>query len=262
MRKTFLDGIMLLIIAGAILAWVNINHINSTTSFINYFRHLSTKAQKCVGSGRHPYAHCFNYNNIGGGNGSSAITQGANGKPNKISQSQVHTNEVSLTKVTSGTPSTNAKYAPAQWQHWLGSPCDVGDQVLINQGKKIKLSPQNKCDILSGSWVSPYDGKKITNPSGVSIDSIVPIQYAVKNGGNSWTAAKKQQFANDSSQLVAVSNQSYRAKDFRFPDQWMPSNHSYDCEYSIIWTKVLQKYKLGINASNMKVLTNGLKSCR
>ena len=58
---------------------------------------------------------------------------------------------------------------------------------------------------------------------------MVPLSDAWKSGANTWTTAKRQQFANDltNPQLIAVTDNVNQAKGDKSPDVWTPPLSKY-----------------------------------
>lgn len=90
--------------------------------------------------------------------------------------------------------------------------CDVRERVSIRDGQNIDTGAG--CRITGGRWRSIYDGKTLRSASKVDIDHVVPLAEAWRSGARSWSAARRERFANDlrEPQLVAVSASSNRSK--------------------------------------------------
>lgn len=156
----------------------------------------------------------------------------------------------------------NAGYKRSQWRHWIGEPCDTRDNVLMAQGKNVKVTKTaSTCKVTSGEWESPYDGKKFTDPSGMDIDHMIPLGYAALHGGQAWSPAKKQQFANDTTQLIAVSANANRSKSDKGPSEYMPRD-SYKCQYARVWVATATKYGVSLTKKDKDVLSSTLKNCQ
>lgn len=285
-------GFILFVLAGFILAWVNVNNIHSASDIYDYFHAASNKVDK---KGRECGADKLEWNcdssaPQGGGNGKITLpgTTGdgkihlpsGGGKPGeKINinpptapeainnaapnvASSMDSIKGALSKVKVQPPTTDKSYKRSEWRHWIGEPCNTRNQVLMNQGKNVKVSKtSSSCKITSGEWASPYDGKKITNPSELDIDHMIPLGYAAHHGGQAWSPAKKQQFANDTTQLVAVSANSNRSKSDKGPSEYMPQD-SYKCEYAKAWVSTATKYGVSLEKKDKDVLSSTLKNCQ
>jgi hypothetical protein len=153
-------------------------------------------------------------------------------------------------------------YSREKFPHWrdTGSNCDVRDSVLKRDGKNVKLSG---CNVVAGTWVSFYDGDKITDPAKVDIDHMVPLANAWRSGANKWTTDKRSDFANDldDPQLIAVSASSNRSKGDQDPSTWKPEQQSSWCEYAADWITVKSVWKLTVTAKEKAALDDMLSTC-
>lgn len=168
----------------------------------------------------------------------------------------------------------DGKYNPAEWNVWAinsATMCSTRAEVLKAQGADVttKDGSSHGCSVTGGTWVSPYDGQTIKVAQGedvkairdgVQIDHVVPMKYAAEHGGKSWTAEEKSQFANDTNQLVAVSESARRAKGDNSPSKYMPQQ-SEQCRYSQIWVDTVKKYDLTITKGDKEALKKGLATC-
>ena len=122
-----------------------------------------------------------------------------------------------LASLTVKTEGTTTGYSRDKFPHWINQSgtCDTREEVLKRDGTGVKVD--SSCQPTSGSWTSVYDEKTFTDSSDLDIDHIVPLAEAWKSGANTWTQAKRQEFANNLtiSQLIAVSASSNRSKSDR-----------------------------------------------
>ncbi|MBU2663336.1 HNH endonuclease family protein [Actinoplanes bogorensis] len=153
-------------------------------------------------------------------------------------------------------------YSREKFPHWrsTGSNCDVRDSVLKRDGKNVKTSG---CNVVAGSWVSLYDGQKLTSPTKVDIDHMVPLANAWRSGASKWTTAQREDFANDldDPQLIAVSASSNRSKGDQDPSTWKPTESSSWCEYAQDWIAVKVKWKLTVTTKEKTALKDMLETC-
>jgi hypothetical protein len=153
-------------------------------------------------------------------------------------------------------------YSRARFPHWrdAGRNCDVRDTVLKRDGKNVKLSG---CNVVGGRWVSAYDERTLTEPSGVDIDHMVPLANAWRSGADKWNDDRRGDFANDLTrpQLRAVSASSNRAKGDQDPSQWKPANRSFWCAYAVDWIAVKHFWKLRVTTAEKAALSDMLDTC-
>jgi hypothetical protein len=168
-----------------------------------------------------------------------------------------------LAELTVGGPQSMAGYSRARFPHWIeqGGGCNTRDLVLKRQGQGVVATAT--CKITAGSWLSPYDNKTYTDPQQVDVDHLVPLANAWRSGANTWTDAKRQDFANDLTrpQLLAVSLTQNRAKGDQDPSQWKPPNHGHWCRYAEDWIAVKHFWALTVTAAEKTALTDMLGVC-
>lgn len=179
---------------------------------------------------------------------------------------QVHqapTSKQILALLKTKSESASSSYNRSYFKHWIdadGNGCDTRDEVLA-QESKTRVS----CiDLASGSWVSLYDGAKISNPSALDIDHFIPLKEAWESGASNWDDDTRERFANDlsySQSLIAVSASSNRSKSDRDPGAWLPTSKAFTCKYVGIWVAVKYRWGLSIDSIEKRVLTTKISSC-
>ncbi|SEG94291.1 Protein of unknown function [Nonomuraea solani] len=154
-------------------------------------------------------------------------------------------------------------YSRARFSHWSqrGHACDTRELVLERDGTDVQQDEQ--CRAISGTWHSEYDGKDVADASALDIDHMVPLAQAWRSGANTWTDARRKQFANDMEgpQLIAVSAASNRSKGDQSPDQWRPPRRNYWCTYSRAWIDVKARYQLTITEAERDALERMVQTC-
>ncbi|MFD8326048.1 HNH endonuclease family protein [Streptomyces lydicus] len=169
--------------------------------------------------------------------------------------------ELAALKVAPHGPMTG--YRRSAFPHWAeqGAHCDTRERVLQRDGTGVRRDKE--CRAVSGSWVSPYDGKKFSVASAADIDHMVPLANAWRSGARSWDPAKRKAFANDLThpQLLAVSAASNRSKGDQGPDEWQPPAKTFWCTYGRAWTSVKATYALSVTQAEKEKLTEMLDTC-
>jgi hypothetical protein len=145
------------------------------------------------------------------------------------------------------------EYDRAFFKHWVDADrdgCDTRREVL----KHESLTPVvvvGSCTIISGEWLSPYDGKTFVNPGDLDIDHMVPLKEAWRSGAHAWDDSRREKFANDVEweySLIAVSASTNRSKSDRDPAAWLPPQNSFTCEYVYQWVTVKIRWDLTMDA--------------
>ncbi len=157
-------------------------------------------------------------------------------------------------------------YNREDWKHWSDPDNDCMNtrhEVLNDQAEKgsVKLSPDG-CYVSRGKWLDPFSGKILTRASDLDVDHIIPLKWAHEHGGANWSKSKKEQFANDPKNLLAVDDGLNQQKGAKGPSEWMPPNHDYRCEYLYRWKTVLDEYDdLKMRSGEKRVFERQLGAC-
>lgn len=107
------------------------------------------------------------------------------------------------------------------------------------------------CEITPTPVTDPYTGSSL--PEDIQIDHIFPLRAAWDLGAHSWPAEKRKRFANDPSNLVAVSAQANQEKSDLLPSQWMPEVRR-GCWYARRLAAVAAAYELPLPRSDRRVM--------
>lgn len=114
-----------------------------------------------------------------------------------------------------------------------------------------RLSPDG-CYVSAGRWIDPFGGKTLTRASDIDIDHVIPLKWAHAHGAANWPRDRKEQFANDPDNLLAVDDGLNQSKGAKGPDQWMPPMETFHCTYLSQWQHVLTKYQLEMTAAESR----------
>ncbi|AOS66003.1 HNH endonuclease family protein [Actinoalloteichus hymeniacidonis] len=154
-------------------------------------------------------------------------------------------------------------YSRDLFPHWsaVEGNCNAREMVLRRDGDNVQVG--NDCYPTSGSWYSEFDGQTRTVPSEISIDHVVPLAAAWRSGARSWTAARREAFANDltNPQLIAVTGSVNSSKGDQTPDEWVPPRTAYHCTYARIWIGSKSAWDLTVTSSERSALTRLLDTC-
>lgn len=257
MMKPVVTSFWLIIVAAGLVALARANDLNSPNDVWDYATSWSQKVDECIGT-----AEELECDPSLDGNGGETV--GDLPKPDEeITEPEIKALLGKLDGLKSS-PSEEVAYDRAEWKHWTDpedNGCDSREDVLMRQGKNVKTSESDQCDVVSGEWVSPYEGLKITDPSSIDIDHVIPLGWAAKNGGQDWDAETKEAFANDFIHLLATSASTNRSKSDRGPSEYMPERKEFWCSYGRIWVSTASKYGLSMPDADKAVLREAIQSC-
>jgi hypothetical protein len=133
-------------------------------------------------------------------------------------------------------------------------------RVVLLGESTVKAKRGAGCKIITGKWVSWYDGRTWTRPSDVDIDHMVPLKEAWDSGARLWSATDRMRYANDlsfASTLVAATDNVNASKGERDPADWMPSKAR--CRYATQWVTVKYRWQLSLDRREKNKLSPILK---
>lgn len=273
-KSGVLNYIWLCVLAGALLAFINING-GSSENLIDKVFVTSDK----VGAW---YKKCYDSNLKDCRLGDITSKEQSKEEPN-VDNSSTNQNNLK-TDLTNKLNSLNVvseykkvPYKRTEWKHWIninGSSCwTIREEALFNQAEKnsiVLLDKDNKetkdkniaCSIKSGKWKDPYTNEIISNPSKTDVDHTSALSATAKAGGQSWDKAKKEAFANDLDHLIVTSQKANRQKGDKTPSEWLPENQKSWCMYAKIYINILHKYNLNVSQKDKDTLMNIINTCK
>jgi Protein of unknown function (DUF1524) len=130
------------------------------------------------------------------------------------------------------------------------SGCDTRNTVLAAQLHDVSFKPGTRnCKVIAGWVTDPYTGQRITLQQ-TQIDHIYPLHRAYNAGAAQWPLARRQQFANDRRNLLAVSAHANESKGDDGPGKWLPPNPGERCPYVVGYLSVAVAYGLPISTAD------------
>lgn len=111
-------------------------------------------------------------------------------------------------------------------------------EILISLSTApVRFSDDRECRVTFGRWISMYSGEVIFDASKLDIDHIVPLKWAWDHGANEWSKEKREKFANDPVNLVAVEASLNRQKGAKGLDEWLPPKNQaqYKARFERVW---------------------------
>lgn len=175
-------------------------------------------------------------------------------------------NQKALQEASRENRSFSLIYRRKSWKHWSdfdGDCMNTRHEILQAQADgKVTLSSDG-CSVLRGLWNDPFSGKRITKASDLDTDHVIPLKWANDHGGANWSPKIKEAFANDPLNLLAVDDGLNQSKGAKGPNEWMPPNQAFRCEYIDLWDKVLNKYSdLKMKSSEKRVFQKQISACQ
>lgn len=149
------------------------------------------------------------------------------------------------------------------WRYDRSSGCNVRELVLVTESRTPPIMGE-RCKPLRGDWISSYDGVATDDPGDLEIDHMVPLAEAWRTGAATWSAERREAFANDLTDpatLVAVTSRSNRSKGDSTPDRWLPSAVADRCSYVEDWIRIKARWGLSLGMAEKATLVQVLSGC-
>ncbi|MEV8440774.1 HNH endonuclease family protein [Actinosynnema sp. NPDC051121] len=152
------------------------------------------------------------------------------------------------------------------FRHWIDADrdgCNTRAEVLLEEAVE---PPEvvDRCTLVGGSWYSYYDDVTVTEARALDIDHMVPLAESWDSGAWSWTPERRQAYANDLDEpvaLVAVTARSNRSKADKDPREWLPPHQPAVCRYVVAWVTVKTRWALTVDPAERDVLTGLAAGC-
>ncbi|MFC0040317.1 HNH endonuclease family protein [Actinomadura rayongensis] len=149
-----------------------------------------------------------------------------------------------------------------RWKDTDHNGCDQRNDVLARDLTNVKRD--GSCKVLSGRLKDPYSGRTIeftkAKASEVQIDHVYPLALAWRMGASGWPADRRQEYANDPSNLLAVWGPPNRDKSDKGPGEWKPQQ-AYQCMYGVKYVGIADKYGLPVTQADHDALKGFLDRC-
>lgn len=148
-----------------------------------------------------------------------------------------------------------------------GDGCTVRDDVLKRDMEQQTVRLTRGCHVGSGTLKDPYTGRDIKfvrgqrTSSAVQIDHVVALENAWQSGAKNWSASQREQYGNDTYNLLAVDGPANQEKGSASAAYWLPANRSYDCAYVARQIGVKTKYKLTVTTKEKQAMGAVLRGC-
>lgn len=160
----------------------------------------------------------------------------------------------------------------SDWVDTDHNGCNQRDDVLLRDAVlgTTTVARQGACDhdVLAGTWHDPYTGrtlrfsdlKDLRQAEAIQIDHVVPLAEAWVSGARHWSRSRREVFANDLDELLAVDGPTNMSKGDGDPAAWRPRK-GYQCVYARRWTAIKTRYRLAVDASEKAALDQMLGTC-
>lgn len=152
------------------------------------------------------------------------------------------------------------------WEY-AGGGCDTRDAVLDRDLVDVTYDTGSECEVTGGTLHDPYTGTTISGnlSETVQIDHIVSLGDAWYSGAEGFSAEKRESFANDPGNLVAVDASENMSKSDDSIAEWYPDwdapSETAECRYAAQYVDVLASYDLSVTSDDYKLLKKLESDC-
>lgn len=154
------------------------------------------------------------------------------------------------------------------WRDTDRNGCDQRNDVLRRDLSAVVIEPGTRgCVVITGVLTSPYSGQDVPFTRGSSTSRQVPIDHVValsdawQKGAQQWTAARREEFANDFLELRATDVQTNSSKSDKDAASWLPPLKSSRCDFIAHQIAVKAKYALWVTQAEHDTMARILSGC-
>ncbi|MET9141972.1 HNH endonuclease family protein [Streptomyces parvulus] len=178
---------------------------------------------------------------------------------------------LSLTEAVAALPiaaESREGYDRDAFRHWNtganpSDGCNTRAEVLIAEAvEPPTVGP--KCRLTGGRWFSYYDQVWVTSASNLDIDHMGPLAEAWDSGASTWSAQRREAYANDlgaEASLVAVTARSNRSKSDQDPATWLPPAAEVHCRYVAEWVGTKLRWSLSADEAEAAAVREAAADC-
>ena len=155
-----------------------------------------------------------------------------------------------------------------RWADTDHNGCDTRNDILARDLARPTFKPGTRdCVVLTGTLAEPYTGATIEFQRGdktsalVQIDHVVALADAWRSGAWKWDAQRRQAFANDPDNLLAVDGAANEDKSASSADQWLPPNVAFRCDYVKRQIAIKYAYGLSVTQAEQDAMAAQLTAC-
>ncbi|WP_426990823.1 GmrSD restriction endonuclease domain-containing protein [Pseudarthrobacter sp. Y6] len=146
--------------------------------------------------------------------------------------------------------------------------CDLRNRTLARDLTDTQFKPgTNNCVVISGILNDPYTGQSIPftrgqdTSSAIQIDHVVSIGDSWQKGAQQWDDDRKEAFAADPENLLAVDGPANMQKQDSDFATWQPPNKSFRCQYAAIQAHIKAKWQLWVTQAEHDAMKSTLTAC-
>lgn len=157
---------------------------------------------------------------------------------------------------------SRSAFMPHGWADPDRNGCDARRDALARQAVIATTAGPHHC-VLAATVHDPYSDTDLPSTR-IDIDHVVALGDAWQTGAfdeRAWTAARREQFANDPANLLAVSASLNRGKGDRNAASWLPPTRAYRCAYVARQITIKLRYGLWVTPPERDTMAAVLTTC-
>ena len=142
--------------------------------------------------------------------------------------------------------------------------CTTVQQVLGRDTKNPVYVDETSCTPSEGTLLDPYTGQTVTlnkTADNVEVIHVVDPENAWVSGANRWSSKKRNQFYNDTENLLTVATDTQTPPAGASPDMWMPQNADTRCVYVSAWVQAKHRWNLSMTPQEAETINEVLRDC-
>lgn len=153
-----------------------------------------------------------------------------------------------------------------RWADVDRNGCGTRDDVLHRDltGITTRVGTHG-CVVLSGTLLDPYTHSVVAfrkeQASEVQVDHVVALSNAWQTGAQRWSALRREAFANDPLELLAVTGRSNQRKGDGDAATWLPPYKPFRCDYVARQVAVKARYGLWVTPAERDAIAQVLGGC-
>ncbi|MFF2025293.1 HNH endonuclease family protein [Streptomyces sp. NPDC058171] len=138
----------------------------------------------------------------------------------------------------------------------LTDGCDTFREVLIAEAVEAPAVGPG-CRLLGGKWHSYYDDQTVSDLGSLTVDHVVPLAEAWGSGASTWTAERREAYANDRgtpTSLTVATTRTVQEKADRDVANWLPLEGDKYCRYIGEWVSTKHRWSLSADKDEVEAL--------
>lgn len=154
---------------------------------------------------------------------------------------------------------------------WIDADSDCQTtmtEVLIRDAdptEPLDFKDKQQCALYKGLWHDPYTGTQFRLKTALQIDHVVALKNAYVSGAHAWPQERRCTYANymgNAFHLLAVSAHENMSKGAQGPEDYLPPNEFFHCDYVGIWMRIKAIWNLQATAAEVAKIEEIIKARR